>query len=179
MEGVQARPKFVRFAVMLGIVIALNLFFFAGRSLILPEPQFDAYCPTTLQPATTEASCKDQGGTWVNTLDDPSVTAVVKPNPEGWCDLYRTCQPEYEAAHDDYQLAAFVILVGLGILSIIVGVLPLGSSVVSSGLSYGGVLSLVIASTAYWNEASTLIQLLISVVALGTLIYLGARRFKD
>ena len=67
----------------------------------------------------------------------------------------------------------------MGILSIIVGVLPLGSSIVSTGLSYGGVLAFVIAAAQYWHDAATWLQLLISVIALGALIYVGIKRFKD
>lgn len=179
METTTTRPKFVRWAVMLGIVIALNLFFFVGRSLILPEPVYDDYCPTRVQPAATEEACKTQDGIWVATPKDASVTAVVKPNPEGYCDLYQKCQPLYDAAHKQWAMYSFVIAVGLGILSIIVGVLPIGSSIVSSGLSYGGVLAFIIAATTYWGEAGNLLKLGISAIALVALIYIGIRRFKD
>ena len=179
METTQTRPRFVRWAVMLGIVIALNLFFFAARAMVLPTPSYDAYCPTTVQPAATEAACKTQDGVWVGTPDDSSVTAVVKPNPSGYCDLYRKCQPLFDEARKQFELYAFVILVGFGVLSLIVGVLPIGSSIVSTGLSYGGVLALIISAGQYWNDATTWVQLLMSVIALGALIYIGVRRFKD
>ncbi len=173
------RPKFVRWAVMLGIVIALNLFFFVGRSLILPQPVYDDYCPTRVQPAATEDACMKQDGVWVATPNDPSVSAVVKPNPEGYCDLYQKCQPLYDAAQKQYSMYSFVILVGLGVLSLIVGVLPIGSSIVSTGLSYGGVLALIVAVIGYWGDAGNLLKLGISGIALIALIYIGIRRFKD
>lgn len=172
-------PKFVRFAILLGIVIALNLFFLVGRSLVLPEPLFDEYCPTTVQPAATEATCVAQDGVWVPTPNDPSVTAVVKPNQAGYCDLYQKCQPLYDTARSEYEMYSFVIMVGLGVLSLIAGVIPMGSSIVSSGLSYGGVLALIIAAGSYWSEAGNLLRLLVSVIALGALIYVGIKRFKD
>ena len=74
---------------------------------------------------------------------------------------------------------SFVVAVGLGILSIIAGVIPMGSSIVSSGLSYGGVLALIIAATNYWGEAGNLLKLAISGIALLALLYIGARRFRD
>lgn len=172
-------PKFVRWAVLLGIVIALNLFFLVGRSLVLPEPLYDDYCPTHTQPAFTEEGCVAQDGVWVPTPEDPRVTAVVKPSPEGYCDLYQKCQPVYDAELEKYQMYSFVILVGLGLLSLIVGVVPMGSSIVSSGLSYGGVLALVIATIGYWDSAGNLLRLLVSVIALGALIYVGLKRFRD
>lgn len=175
----QNHPKFVRWAVMLGIVIALNLFFFAARALILPEPSFEDYCPTRLQPAATEDACVAQEGVWVATPDNAQVTAVMKPSPEGYCDLYQKCQPLYDEAQKEYQMYAFAIMLGLGILSIIVGVLPIGSSIVSTGLSYGGVLALIVAAFGYWDQAGNMLRLLMSVIALGALLYIGIKRFKD
>jgi len=57
--------------------------------------------------------------------------------------------------------------------------MPIGSSIVSSGLSYGGVLALLIASMQYWSDAGSLLRLGISAVALLILIYVGMRSFKD
>lgn len=172
-------PKFVRWAVMLGIVIALNLFFFVGRSLVLPEPVYDDYCPTRIQPAATEDACTKQDGVWVETPGDSSVTAVVKPNPTGYCDLYQKCQPLYDEARKEFMMYSFVIMIGLGILALVVGVLPIGSSIVSTGLSYGGVLALIIAALGYWGEAANLLKLAMSAIALIALVYIGIRRFKD
>jgi hypothetical protein len=172
-------PKFVRWAVLIGIVVVLNIFFIVARSLVLPEPLFEDYCPSTVQPAATEETCVAQDGIWVPTPDNTQVTAVVKPSPTGYCDLYQKCQPLYDEARQDFELYSFVILVGLGVLSLIVGVLPMGSSIVSSGLSYGGVLALIVAFAGYWGEAGNLLRLLISVIALGALLYVGLKRFRD
>ena len=174
-----SHPKFVRWAVMLGIVIALNLFFVVARSFVVPEPVYDDYCPTMVQPAATEEACISQDGVWVETASVPQVTAVTKPNTEGYCDLYSKCQPLFEEAHDEYQLYSFVIMMGLGVLSLIAGVIPMGSSIVSTGLSYGGVLALLIAAGGYWNDADNLLRLVMSLVALVALIYIGVKRFKD
>jgi hypothetical protein len=172
-------PKFVRWAVLLGIVIALNLFFVAARSFVVAEPNYDDFCPTRLQPAATEEACVAQEGVWVATPEDPGVTAVVKPNPAGYCDLYQKCQPVYEQAMQDFQRYAFVFMVAAGVIALIAGVVPMGSSIVSSGLSYGGVLALLIAAIGYWDDAGELIRLVMSVVALAALLFIGIRRFKD
>lgn len=172
-------PRFVRWALMLGIVVALNLFFLVGRALIIPEPMYDDYCPTRLQPAATEPACVAQDGVWVATPDDSSVTAVVKPNPAGYCDLYQKCQPLYDDAQKTWAMYSFTLMVGAGALALIIGVLPLGSSIVSTGLSYGGVVALIIAATSYWGEAGNLLKLAISATALVALLYIGIRRFKD
>ena len=179
MEQTTKSPKFVRWAILLGIVIALNLFFFAARSFVVIEPVYDDYCPTTVQPAATSDTCVDQGGVWVETPSDPRVSAVTKPNMEGYCDLYRTCQPLYDEAHKQYQMYSFALMVGLGILALVVGVIPMGSSIVSSGLSYGGVLALIIAEGSYWGDAGQILRLVMSLIALGALLYIGIKRFKD
>jgi hypothetical protein len=172
-------PKFVRWALLIGIVIALNLFFLAARTLVFPEPRYEDYCPTTVPPAATEEACVAQDGVWVTTPSDPRVTAVVKPNLEGYCDLYQKCQPLYDDARKQYEMYVFVIMVGLGVLSLIAGVIPMGSSIVSSGLSYGGVLALIIAAGGYWSDAGNLAKLGMSLVALVALIYVGIKRFRD
>ncbi len=176
MENTQKHPKFVRWAVMLGIVIALNIFFFVARSLVLPEPMFENYCPTRTQPAATEEACAKQDGVWVGTSE---AQTDIKAAPAGYCDLFQKCQPLFDEAHKQYAMYSFVVMIGLGILSIIVGVLPIGSSIVSTGLSYGGVLALLVASVGYWAEAGNLLKLGMSFIALVALIYIGVKRFKD
>jgi|CXWL01.1.fsa_nt_gi hypothetical protein len=175
----QTHPKFVRWALLIGIVIALNLFFVAVQSMIVAEPKYEDYCPATQQDVLTEESCVAQDGIWVGTQSDSRTPGVTKPNQEGYCDFYQKCQPIYDAAREEHDMFAFALMVGFGVLALIVGVIPMGSSIVSSGLSYGGVLALIIAAGGYWNEAGQLLRLAISLVALGALLYLGIKRFKD
>ncbi len=168
-------PKFVRWALLIGIVIALNLFFVAARSLVIAEPQYDDFCPTGAY--VDEEMCIAQGGMWVQDTQREGLL-----NKAGYCELgelYQKCQPVYEDARADYEMYAFVLMVGLGVLSLIAGVIPMGSSIVSSGLSYGGVLALLIAAGGYWGEAGNLVKLGMSLVALIALIYVGIKRFRD
>ncbi len=174
------QPKFVRWALMLGIIIILNVFFSVIVSLAYPAPDYNKYCPN-IQPSVTaadSAACEAQGGVWNAQAVDQ--TGASKASPSGYCDMYAKCQPLYQAANDQHALYAFVITVGLGILALIVGLfVPIGSSIVSSGLSYGGVLAFVVASTEYWGTAGNWVRLFISTVGLIALIYIGWRRFKD
>lgn len=173
-------PKFVRWALMLGIVIALNIFFFVGRSLILPEPKFEDYCPSMQQPVVEKSQCEKNNGVWIQQAPiDEKTAPVVSKNPPGTCDFYQKCQPLYDAARKQFQMYAFVVMVGLGILALVVGVLPLGSSIVSTGLSYGGVVALIVGAIGYWGEAANLLKFAMSSIALAALIYIGLRRFKD
>src|SRR4051812_4333320 len=86
-----APPKFVRWAVMLGIVIALNIFFFVASSLIFPSPKYEDFCPLANQPApASEAACTTAGGVW-NPV--PAEAAPPYPKaPSGYCDMTAKCQ---------------------------------------------------------------------------------------
>ncbi len=174
-------PDFVKFAVMLGIIVALNVFLIVSRSLILAEPKYENYCKPQMyavQPATAQ-QCTDLSGTW-NPAPPPYATGTKgETAPQGYCDLSAKCQKEYQTAHEQYALYAFIFGIAFGVLAIIVGVLPIGSSIVSAGLSYGGVLSFIIASVQYWGDAGSLLRFGISTVALAALIYLGIKRFRD
>ena len=141
------QPKFVRWALMVGIVIILNIFFNVVVALAYPAPDYNNYC----QMQTPTSAPAD----------------------------YTACQNAYKAASDQHALYAFVIMVVLGLIALIVGFIPIGSSIVSSGLSYGGVLAFVVASTSYWGDAGNWIRLFISAVGLIALIYIGWRKFKD
>jgi hypothetical protein len=172
------QPKFVRWALMLGIVIILNVFFSVIVALAYPAPQYNDYCPNIQQSVspTDSATCSAQGGVW-NTSVAPADT--TKATPSGFCDMYAKCQKVYQAASDRHALYAFAITIGLGIIAIVVGFLPLGSSIISLGLSYGGVLAFIIASMSYWGTAGNWIRLFISTVGLVVLLYIGWRRFRD
>ena len=175
-------PKFVRWALMLGIVVILNIFFTVLVALALPTPDYSVYCPMANMPAPLDAAtCDSAGGTWTDYgAPAPAPAAATKPvAPSGYCDTTATCQPLYQAASDQHALYAFVLLVGLGVLALIIGLMPFGSSIVSAGLSYGGVLAFVIGSAEYWGTAGNWIRLLITAIGLAALLYIGWKRFKD
>ncbi|MCX6786570.1 MAG: hypothetical protein NTU85_01985 [Candidatus Kaiserbacteria bacterium] len=178
-------PKFVRWALMLGIVIILNVFFTVIVALAYPSPEYNDYCPN-IQQTTAPAdaiTCDAQGGVWNSyTPSSPDVSApsaAKSMSSSGYCDMYAKCQKPYQAAVDHRALYAFVIMVGLGVVALVIGLIPLGSSIVSSGLSYGGVLAFIIGSMEYWGSAGNWIRLGISTVGLVALLYIGWRRFRD
>ena len=164
---------------MLGIVIILNVFFNVIISLAYPAPEYDNYCPN-VQPMVTpsdQISCDAQGGIWNPIPADQQ--GAVKATPSGFCDMYAKCQKPFQASMDQHALYAFVLMIGLGVIALIIGLIPTGSSIVSSGLSYGGVLSFIIASIQYWGSAGNWIRLAISAAGLIALLYIGWRRFRD
>lgn len=173
-------PKFVRWALMIGIVVILNIFFSVVLALAYPAPKYEDFCPAQLKVSPTDAStCDAEGGVW--TEYSPALERVDPSSPKttGYCDMYAKCQKPFQAANDQHALYAFVLTVGLGILALVAGLMPIGSSIVSSGLSYGGVLAFVIGSAEYWGTAGNWIRLGIATVGLVALLYIGWRRFRD
>ncbi len=163
---------------MLGIVIILNVFFSVVLALAYPAPVYEDYCPQVSVSPTNAATCDAQGGVWTEYSPAPA-TDPSSPKFSGYCDMYAKCQVPFQAAQEQHALYAFVLMVALGIVALIAGFMPLGSSIVSSGLSYGGVLALIIGSAQYWGTAGNWIRLAISTVGLVALLYIGWRRFRD
>lgn len=174
-------PKFVRWALMIGIVVILNIFFSVVLALAYPAPRYEDFCPVqpTVAPMNA-ATCDAQGGIWTEYA--PGTVRGASPvvtTTSGYCDMSAKCQIPYQSASDQHELYAFVLMTGLGILSLLLGLVPIGSSIVSSGLSYGGVLALVIGSAEYWGSAGNWIRLLITTAGLFALLFIGWRRFRD
>ena len=175
-------PKFVRWALMSGIVVILNIFFSVVLALAYPAPRYQDFCP--VQPMVTPtnaATCDAQGGIWTEYSPSGTVpgAAPVVTATNGYCDMSAKCHIPYQAASDQHALYAFILMVGLGILSILMGLVPIGSSIVSSGLSYGGVLALIVGSAEYWGSAGNWIRLVITTAGLFALLFIGWRRFRD
>lgn len=176
-ENAPRHPKFVRWALMLGIVIILNIFFNVVIALAYPAPVYENYCPQASATPTDSTACVEQGGIW-NRYDGKSDRPYA-PSMDGFCDLYAKCQKPFQAALEAHALYAFVIMIVFGLVALIAGFLPTGSSIVSSGLSYGGVIAFIIASIQYWGTAGNWIRLAISAVGLLALLSIGWKRFRD
>lgn len=181
METTQFKGKGVlKWALSVGIVVVLNLFFAVAIQTVTPEPQWDAFCvQQQVRPVLdSEELCVAVGGQW-----NPPATVGVKPVdgsvPVGYCNEFFTCQMEYEEARKAYAQNVFVALIALGALSIAGGYMLRMSPAVSAGLSYGGVLTFVIASIRYWEAAGDIVRLAIVGLALVALIAIGVKKFKE
>ncbi len=166
--------RFTRTAIIVAIVIVMNLFFNYTVSLVYSEPTYDQFVPSLQiveQPATKE-SCVLVGGQWNENIYPEKETKV-----RGWCDPNYTNQKKYESARKVYDRNVFVTLVVLGVVSLIAGGF-VALSILSLSFSWGGVLSLVIASMRYWTSADKILKVVILAVALGTLIWLAVKKFS-
>lgn len=156
-----------KWALVIGIVIVMNLFFNYALSLVYKAPDYSAYFPQTQVVPTlnTEQDCLAVGGQWNN----------EKPN--GYCNPDFTKQKQFDAAQKHYNRIIFIALVVLGVVSLICGML-LVNTALSLALSWGGVLSLIIASMRYWSDANNLLKVGILAVALIGLIWTAVKKFS-
>lgn len=176
----------VKWALILGIVIVLNLFFNYTISLLYKAPKFESYCPVELtsRAYTEKNSCVDAGGQWNETtipveIKSASVTPVTTQQISGYCDATYTCSKIYNDANSVYNRNVFIILVILGIASLVIGAYVTAISVVSLGFSFGGVISLFIGSVRYWSDMHDWLRVGVLGVALAALIWLGVKKIRD
>jgi hypothetical protein len=177
----ETQSKILRWSVILGIIIVLNLFFNYTLSLVYKSPDYEAFCPTSqvVIIPDNQKSCVDQGGQWTNNTYYGKPLSKGETQPAGYCDLQYTCRANFETASNTYNRNIFVALVLLGALSVFVGNFFKGNNVVSVGLALGGVLSFIIASMRYWSAANDFIRVAILAVALAILIWVAIKKFKN
>lgn len=177
------RPsRILKWLLILGIVIVLNLFFVYGIMVFYHAPAFDNFCPVSqvTETPSTEAECVAVGGGWTSS-PAPQVAAapIVAAEPAGYCNVDFTCQNDFTDAQNVYDRNVFVVLVILGVLSLVGGFFVKRSSAVSLGLSLGGVLALVVASVRYWSDMNDYLRFIVLAVALAVLVFIGVKKVKD
>lgn len=179
----QKQSVFIKWSLIIGIVIVLNLFFNYASSLIFAEPQYDQFCrqEQVVEQPRDQAACLNTGGQWTS-----YATPVTEKTPtgetlsvKGYCDPQFTCRQDYENARKSYDRSIFVTLVILGVLCIGLSMFLKGNNVLGTALSFGGVLSLIIASIRYWSYADNVLKVIILGLALVLLIIIAMRKFKD
>ena len=170
--------RFSKAAVILAFVVVLNLFFNYALSLVYPAPVYEAYIPQSQIVTTPEnqSDCLSVGGQWTD--DQSAPTQDGKVTRTGYCDPEYKARQAYEKARDIYERNVFVILIILGVLSIVLSVMVV-NIILIHGFAWGGVLSLMIASTRYWSNANNLVHVLILSAALGALIWLAIKKFSE
>ncbi len=174
------KSSILKWSIALALVIVVNLFFHYVIATVYVEPKFETFCPMQHTVTNDPVSCVDNGGQWTNNqLAPKQVTEAVKNGePLGWCDVHFTCNKDYTEAQGVYNRNVFIILIALSIVVLVLGVfLPI--EVLALGFSWAGVLSLVIASIRYWSDANNWMRLIILALALGALVWLAIKKFKD
>ncbi len=182
----ETQSKVLKWSLIIGIVIVLNLFFNYGLSLVYKQPDYNAYFvqEQVIEPIIVKEKCLEVGGQW-NEGDArySGPNNYAKPVPsmpqKGYCDPNFTKQQELNAAQKVYDRNVFITLVLLGALCVVLGNFLKGNMVIGYALSLGGVLSFIVASMRYWNSADKLIRVIILAIALAVLIWVAMKKFKD
>ena len=175
----QKKSRVLRFSLIAGIVIVLNLFFNYSLSLVYKQPSYDAFCPQSqvVETVTKKEQCVALGGQWnANTFYD---TPPTPQTPKGYCDQQFMCRQNYETAQRGYDRNVFITLVLLGAICVAIGSYLKGNDLVSSALSLAGVLSFIVASMRYWSSADDLVKVVILAIALAILIWVALKKFKN
>jgi hypothetical protein len=183
----QTQSKVLKWSLIIGIVIVLNMFFNYALSLVYKNPKYENFCP--VQQVNTvvadQNSCVSQGGQWNENIPNtvPPVPVNKTTNgvmiPAGYCNLQFTCQNNYDAAQKVYDRNVFITLVILGAICVALGNFFAGNILISIALSLAGVLSFIIASMRYWSSADDLIKVIILAIALAILIWVAVKKFKN
>ncbi|MES2416087.1 MAG: hypothetical protein V4504_00070 [Patescibacteria group bacterium] len=175
--------KFSKWALIIGIVIVFNLFINYAISLIYKAPDYNSYFNQSqiVKNINTQDECVSVGGQWTenNYSYDKANPAPVDEYGKkitGYCNPDFTKQKEFEHAQKIYNRNIFIALSVLGVIALVFGIFA-SNIILSNGFSWGGVLSLIIASMRYWSDADNWVKVLILAVALGTLIWLALKKF--
>jgi hypothetical protein len=177
----QTQSKVLKWSLIVGIIIVLNLFFNYALSLVYKNPTYEAFCPNTAQVVeaiSTKNQCLTIGGQWNENYYGQPVPAE-KSFPKGYCDQQFTCRNNYDAAQKVYDRNVFITLVLLGAICVAVGSFLKANMLISVALSLAGVLSFIIASMRYWKSADDLIKVIILAIALCILVWVAVKKFKD
>ncbi|MES2060119.1 MAG: hypothetical protein V4438_03750 [Patescibacteria group bacterium] len=179
----QNKSRVLKWSLIIGIMIVLNLFFNYSLSVVYSAPEYNNFCKATqvVEAITTKDACLAIGGQWnANNYPNayPAKPVMDIQQPAGYCDQNFTCNKDFESASQNYDRNVFVTLVILGVATLGIS-MAIANIAISQGLSLGGVLSFVIASMRYWGRADDLIKVFILAVALAALIYLAYRKFGD
>ena len=147
--------KVSKWAVVLGIVIVLNLFFNYTISLVYKAPQYDDFCT-------------------------PAVPKEFSDRPTQVTDeYYKNCYDDLREVQDPYNRNVFVALVVLGVLSVLAGNFFVKNEVITNGLALGGLFSFIIASMRYWGAADDIVRVFILAAALGILFWIAYKKFNE
>lgn len=159
-------------ALALAIIIVMNVFFNVGVQTFYPMPEYGDFCMGYDEYHETELACTEADGEWVEDIG-------AEGEDWSYCTDKDGCWDEYDEARDTYEGIAFIILTVLGIATLLIGLFVKMPSAVVMGLSYGGVLSIIIGTMRYWYYMDDILQFVVSGLGLFALILIGVKKLKD
>jgi hypothetical protein len=182
------KPAFVKWSLVFAIAIVLNLFWTYAVRVAYHEPTYEDFCPRqqVVERIETRERCLEVGGQWNENVPEkypvPGTTAPdggAMPVQSGYCNQEFTCQQKFEDANKVYNRNVFIVFTVVGIAALAASVFAGAAEAVALGLSFGGVLSLIIGSVRYWSDMEDILRVVILGVALAALIWTAYKKFKD
>lgn len=165
--------KFLKWPLIIGIGIILNVFFAYAIKVAYPSKDYQDFCPEKREVRNIDNAeeCLNQGGQWNEYPGEKEIS--------GFCNQDFQCQKDYEVFRTNYEKNVFIILIVLGTIVFGFSFLSGVNSVLATAFSFGGILTFITASLRYWSLAPDWLNLIILAVALIVLIWLGVRKFQD
>ena len=182
---------FLKWILALGIVIVMNLLFNYGiRTFYKPAPAYGDFCKVEQVSPVLDSSeeCLAAGGSWNGNPNfdrpipygsGPVPPKVVFDTNAGYCYAEFTCNNNFMDATSIYNRNVFIILVILGIISLAASFMFTQAEAVSLGLSFGGVISIVVGAIRYWSNMDDKLRFGVLLVGFITLIWLGIKKIRD
>ncbi len=179
-EAPRKGSPLVRAAVIVGIAILINVFLAYLVRVFYLEPEYADFCKESnvVTQSVDREACLSVGGQWT----EPEMGAMSSDGKErlfGYCNEQFTCQKEYERSESLYNRNLFVVFIVAGVALLLGSSFLTGAKVVSSALSFGGVLAIVFVSLRYWSDMDDRLRVVVSGVALAALIVIAWKRFKE
>lgn len=176
----QKYSSVIKWSLVIGILIVINLFLNYAISLVYESPKYEDFCKQEqVVEATNKEVCVSMGGQWNATNYEPKAVSLDVSVPKGYCDPYFSCQKEFNSVNEIYNRNVFAVLVVLGVILIAISFTLTFNWILSVSSSMGGVLSIIIGSIRYWNDADNLVRVVILFLALVALIYFALKKFKN
>ena len=175
--------SFQKIALALTMIVVLNLVFNLGVATFYASPDINNFCgEETRQVYTTQNSCEEVGGEWIAAF--PNEPRLVRPGGETlkfepYCNARKACAEEFNGARDLYNRNVFIVLTILGLISIGAGFVATSVKAISSGLLFGGLLSIIIATMRYWSGMDEYVRFVVLLGALAVLVWIGYKKLKD
>jgi len=163
----------VKWSFVLGIMLLTNLFVAYLVQALYPAPEYETYCSREITQKIVETAdtCVAMGGSWY------ADQAGMNPNG-GYCDVTRECQEKYDDDRGLHDRNVFVVFVIFGAALLIASLYLSLAEVVALGLSFGGVLALVIGSVWHWSTMQEWLRVIVLGVALIGVVSAAAKKFK-
>lgn len=166
-------PVVVKWSFVFGIMLLANLFVAYLVQALYPTPEYENFCSMDISAKLIESEgvCREIRGQW------NADQSGMNPNG-GYCDATVECRGKYEAATALHDRNVFVVFVVFGALLLAASAYLGVAEVIALGLSFAGVLALVIGSFWHWSTMQEWLRVIVLGVALLAVIVIAARKFK-